>query len=62
MCGLDYETILNTQTKEDNKQYIESLYKQKGFAKAMEGPSGYFLEPGGYIIDKLNTKDQLKKC
>jgi hypothetical protein len=62
MCGLDYETILNTQKKEDYKQYIESLHKQNGFTKAMEGPSGYFLEPGGYIVDKRNTKDQPKRC
>ena len=43
MCGLDYESILNTQTEEDNKQYIENLHKQKGSTKAMEGLGGYFL-------------------
>jgi hypothetical protein len=56
MCGLDYESILNTHQKEENKRYIEDLHKQKGFTKAMEGPGGYFLEPGGYIEDKRNTK------
>jgi hypothetical protein len=55
MCGLDYESVLNVHKKEDNKQYIEDLHKQKGFTKAMEGPGGYFLEPGGYIVDKRNT-------
>jgi len=62
MCGLDYETIMNTRKKEENKEHIEHLHKQKGFAKAMEGPGGYFLEPGGYIVDTRNVKDQPKKC
>ena len=57
MCGLDYETILNTHQKEKNKKYIEDLHKQKGSTKAMEGLGGYFLEPGGYIVDKRNIKD-----
>jgi hypothetical protein len=26
----------------------------------MEGPGGYFLEPGSYIVDKRNTKDWVK--
>jgi hypothetical protein len=58
MCGLDYESVLNIHKNEDNKQYIEDLHKQKEFTKAMEGPGGYFLEPGGYIVDKRNIKDQ----
>ena len=63
MCGLDYESILNTHKKEENKkEYIEDLHKQKEFTKAIEGPGGYFLEPGGYIVDKRNIKDQSKKC
>jgi hypothetical protein len=62
MYGLDYESILNTHKKEENKKYIEDLYIQKEFTKAMEGPGGYFLEPGGYIVDKRNIKDQSKKC
>ena len=56
MCSLDYESILNTHQKEENKKYIEDLYKQKEFTKAKEGPGGYFLEPGGYIVDKRNIK------
>jgi hypothetical protein len=56
MCGLDCESILNTHQKEENKKYIEDLHKQKEFTKAMEGPGGYFLEPGGYIVDKQNIK------
>jgi hypothetical protein len=60
MCGLDYESMLNIHKKEENKEYIESLRKQKEFTKAMEGPGGYFLEPGGYIVDKRNIKDQSK--
>jgi hypothetical protein len=59
MCGLDYETIMNTHKKEGNKEYIENLHKQ-GFTKTMEGPGGYFLEPGGYIVDTRNIKDQPK--
>ena len=64
MCGLDYdyESIMNTPKKEENKEYIENLHKQKGFTKAMEGPGGYFLEPGGCIVDTRNIKDQPKKC
>jgi hypothetical protein len=58
MCGLDYESTLNTHKKEDNKQHIENLHKQKEFTKAMEGPGGYFSEPGGYIVDKRKIKDQ----
>ena len=57
MCGLDYESVINGHKKEENKKYIEDLHKQKEFTKAMEGPGGYFLEPGGYIVDKRNTKD-----
>ena len=60
MCGLDYESILNIPQKEENKKYIEDLHKQNKFTKVMEGPSGYFLEPGGYIVDKRNIKDQPK--
>jgi hypothetical protein len=62
MCGLDYESIVNPHKKGENKGYIENLHKQKGFTKAMEGPGGYFLEPGGYIVDTRNVKDQAKKC
>ena len=62
MCGLDYETIMDTHQKEENKKYIEDLHKQKGFTKAMEGHGGFFLEPGGYIVDTRNIKDQPKKC
>ena len=29
MCGLDYESILNTHKKEENKKYIEDLHRQK---------------------------------
>jgi hypothetical protein len=57
MCGLDYQSIMNTHQKEENKKYIEDLRKQKEFTKVMEGPGGYFLEPGGYIVDKRNIKD-----
>ena len=57
MCGLDHESILNTHQEEQNKKYMEDLQKQKEFTKAMEGPGGYFLEPGGYIVDKRNIKD-----
>jgi hypothetical protein len=62
MCSLDYESTLNAHKKECNKQYIKDQYKQKEFTKAMEGPCGYFLEPGGYIVDKRNIKDQPEKC
>ena len=61
MCGLDYETIMNTHKKEENKQYIENLHKQKGFTKAMEGPGGYFLEPGGYIVDKRSCQRSISR-
>jgi hypothetical protein len=57
---LDYESILNTHKKEGNKkEYIEDLYKQKEFTKAMEGLGGYFLEPGGYMVDKRNINKNL---
>ena len=57
MCSLDYESIFNTRKKEENKKYILHKYIQKGFTKAMEGPSGYFLEPGSYIVDKRNIEN-----
>jgi hypothetical protein len=60
MCSLDYESILNPQKKEENKKHIPDEYRQKEFTKAMEGSGGYFLEPGGYIVDKRNTENQHK--
>jgi hypothetical protein len=59
MCGLDYESILNPHKKSRIK-YIQDECRQKEFTKAMEGPGGYFLEPGGYIVDKRNTENQRK--
>jgi hypothetical protein len=56
MCGLDYESILNPHKKEENKKNIQDELRQKEFTKAMEGPGGYFLEPGGYIVDKRKTE------
>lgn len=61
MCGSVYESILNTHKKVDNKkEYIEDLSRQKEFTKAMKGPGRYFLEPGGYIVDKGTSKINLK--
>ncbi|HZD82459.1 MAG TPA: hypothetical protein VE076_06240 [Nitrososphaeraceae archaeon] len=57
MCSLDYESIFNTQKKEENKKFIQDEFIQKEFTKAMEGPGGYFLEPGGSIVDKRNTEN-----
>ena len=57
MCSLDYESIFNTHKKEENKKYVQNEYGQGAFTKAMEGPGGYFLEPGGYIVDKRNTEN-----
>jgi hypothetical protein len=59
MCSLDYESILNPHKKEQNKKYIQYHHIQKEFTKAMEGPGGYFLEPGGYIVDKRNTENKI---
>ncbi|HZA07779.1 MAG TPA: hypothetical protein VE619_08755 [Nitrososphaeraceae archaeon] len=53
---MGYEGVLNIHKRGDNKQYVEDLHNRRGFTKAMEGPGGYFLEPGGYIIDKLHSK------
>jgi hypothetical protein len=50
MCGLDYENIFYhvTQTRKNMK----CVEEQEGeFTKTMEGPAGYFREPGGYIVD-----------
>jgi hypothetical protein len=60
MCSLDYDSIFNTQKKEENKRHIQHEYEQEGFTKAMDGPGGYFLEPGGYIVDKRNSENQGK--
>jgi hypothetical protein len=52
MCGLDYENILNPQqTPKDAKSMEDGE-----FVKAMEGPGGYFREPGGYIVDMRDRK------
>jgi hypothetical protein len=37
-----------------NIKRVEEL--QVEVTKAMEGPAGYFREPGGYIIDIRNRK------
>jgi hypothetical protein len=60
MCSLDYESILNPQKKEENKKYLLHEHRQEEFTKGMEGPGGYFLEPGSYIVDKQNTENQRK--
>ena len=60
MCSLDYEGITNPQKEEENKKNIQYELKQEEFTKAMEGPGGYFLEPGGYIVDKRSKESQLK--
>ena len=60
MCSLDYDSLFNIQKKEENKSYIPHEYGQERFTKAMEGPGGYFLEPGGYIVDKRNAENQGK--
>ncbi len=52
MCSLDYESILHPEQKDMNTEYIE----EEEFAKVMEGPGGYFREPGGYIIDMRKRK------
>jgi hypothetical protein len=56
MCGLDYENIFNPVTRacKNIKRVEEEL--QVEVTKAMEGPAGYFREPGGYIIDIRNRK------
>jgi hypothetical protein len=55
MCSLDYESILNPQKKEENKKYLLHEHRQEEFTKGMEGPGGYFLEPGSYIVDKQKS-------
>jgi hypothetical protein len=59
MCNLDYESIINPDQKEKNKKYIQDEDRQTEFTKAMEGPGGYFLEPGGYIVDKRDTEKSI---
>jgi hypothetical protein len=56
MCNLDFENILNPQQTHKNTKSLEDGAKEEGFAKAMEGPGGYFREPGGYIVDLRNRK------
>ncbi|MGC2426521.1 MAG: hypothetical protein WA421_05765 [Nitrososphaeraceae archaeon] len=55
MCGLDYENIFYhvTQTRKNMKCVEEP---EGEFTKAMEGPAGYFREPGGYIVDMRYRK------
>jgi hypothetical protein len=60
MCSLDYENMFNTQKKEEIKKFIQDELIEKEFTKAMEGPGGYFLEPGGYIVDKSNIENLRK--
>jgi hypothetical protein len=51
MCGLDYENILNPRQTPKTTKTLEGGAKDEEFVKAMEGPGGYFREPGGYIVD-----------
>jgi hypothetical protein len=60
VCSLDYESVVNPHKNEENKKYIPDEYRRKELTKAMEGPGGYFLEPGGYIVDKRNMVNQRK--
>jgi hypothetical protein len=54
MCGLDYENIFTPVTQiRKNKNCAKE--PQQEFTKEMEGPGGYFREPGGYIVDMRNT-------
>jgi hypothetical protein len=61
MCGLDYENILNPRQTHKYTKSLEDGVKDEEFIKAMEGPGGYFREPGGYIIDMRNIKQSSKK-
>jgi hypothetical protein len=56
MCGLDYENILNPQQTPRTTKTLEDGAKDEDFVKAMEGPGGYFREPGGYIVDMRDRK------
>ena len=51
MCGLDYENIFNPLTRTHKKIKCAEEEPQQEFTKGMEGPAGYFREPGGYIVD-----------
>ena len=47
MRGLDYGNILNPQQTPKTTKTLEDWAKDEEFVKAMEGPDGYFREPGG---------------
>jgi hypothetical protein len=61
MYGLDYENILNPQQPAKNTKFLEDGAKDEEFVKAMEGPGGYFREPGGYIVDMRGRNESSKK-
>jgi hypothetical protein len=56
MCGLGYENILNPRQIPKTTKTLEGGAKDEEFVKAMEGPGGYFREPGGYIVDMRDRK------
>ncbi len=56
MCGLDYENILNPRQTPKTTKTLEGGAEDEEFMKAMEGPGGFFREPGGYIVDMRDRK------
>jgi hypothetical protein len=60
MCSLGYGSITNPRKVDETRKDIHYELKQEEFTKLMEGPGGYFLEPGGYIVDKRRIEIQHK--
>lgn len=60
MCSLDYENVLNPQQTHKNTKSLEDGAKDEEFVKAIEGPGGYFREPGGYIVDMRGRNESSK--
>jgi hypothetical protein len=62
MRKTDYQCIANQNGPGNYTRYIGGEPKEEESDKAMEGPGGYFKEPGGYIVDTRAKNSTSFKC
>jgi len=62
MHETDYQNKADQKRPGNYTGYIAGEPKEEGSDKAMEGPGGYFKEPGGYIVDTRTKNSTSFKC
>jgi hypothetical protein len=62
MSNTDYQIIANQNEPHRNMRYMGGGPNEEESDKAMEGPGGYFKEPGGYIVDTRAKNSTSIKC